>query len=133
MFKYGCTCARRCPHHPRWDLGRLKRLARSADTSEIGLTRAKSPTAKRRNLSIPQAEVYVRQTVREIVDADFVESIWMTDVWFDVYALYRDGLGWYVKLNEGDDGVVVISHHEPERPITTIANVTIFDIEPSES
>ena len=131
MFTYGCSCSRRCRHHPRSNLGRLRRLAARADTSFVSWPRALDPTAKRLKLSLVHAEAYARRTVRQLADAMFVESVRMTDVWADVYGCYRDGLGWYVKIYESDDGLAVISHHEPERPLTTISGQVIFAVAPT--
>ncbi len=80
---------------------------------------------------VAPAEEYVRGTVQLLRDVDFVESVALVDEWFDVYGYDRDGIGWYVKLNEGDDGLVVISHHPPERPLTTITGRVIRLLEPT--
>ena len=131
MFTYGCSCSTRCRHHPRNDLDRLRRLAASTHTSFVSWPRAMDPTAKRLKLSLVAAESYARRTVQRLGDAMFVESVRMTDVWADVYGCYRDGLGWYVKIYESDDGLAVISHHEPERPLRTITGQVIVAVAPA--
>jgi len=131
MFKYGCTCRARCRHRPRWNLERLRRLAKRSETSAVRPSRALDPTARRLGVSLVAAEEYVRGTVQLLRDVDFVESVALVDEWFDVYGSDRDGIGWYVKLNEGDDGLVVISHHPPERPLTTITGRVIRLLEPT--
>jgi hypothetical protein len=130
MFIYRCSCSRVCRHHPRNDLGRLQRLAAHARTTFVSWPRALDPTAKRLMVSVVDAEAYVRGTVRQLADAMFVESVHMKDTWADVYGCYRNGLGWYVKIYESDDGLAVISHHEPERPLATIAKQVIYPVEP---
>ncbi len=82
-------------------------------------------------MSVVDAELYVRGTVRQLVDSMFVESVRLKDVWADVYGCYRNGLGWYVKIYESDDGLAVISHHEPERPLLTIAKQVIYPVQPA--
>ena len=131
MFTYGCRCSARCRHHPRNDLGRLRRLAAGAKTTFVSWPRAMDPTSKRLSLSLVDAEEYARRTVQQLTDLMFVESVWITDVWADVYGCYRDGLGWYVKIYESDDGLAVISHHEPERTLRTIAGHVILAIAPA--
>ena len=131
MFTYGCRCSARCRHHPHNDLGRLRRLAASANTAFVSWPRAMDPTSKRLKLSLVDAESYARRTVQQLTDAMFVESVWMKDIWADVYGCYRDGLGWYVKIYESDDGLAVISHHEPERPLRTVAGQVILAIAPT--
>ena len=130
MFKYGCACRSRCRHRPRWNLERLRRLAKHHDTAFVGLPRARVPTAHALGISLDAAGQYALSTVQLLRDQDFVEAVQLSDDWFDVYSCYREGRGWYVKLNEGDEGVVVISHHEPERPLTTIAGRVIRPVEP---
>jgi hypothetical protein len=100
-------------------------LAKHQDTALVGFPRAKIPTAERLGISLDGAEDFVRATVQLLRDQDFVESVQLVDAWFDVYGCFRNGLAWYVKLNEGDDGLVVISHHEPEFPLTTISGLVI--------
>lgn len=94
-------------------------------TAFVSLPRAKHPTALRLGAALDDAEAFVFATVRQLRNQDFVEAVLLSDTWFDVYGCVRDGLGWYVKLNEGDDGLVVISHHEPEFPLTTISGLVI--------
>ena len=131
MFTYGCDCSYRCRHHPRTNLGRLRRLAGSANTTFVSWPRAMGPTSTRLSLSLVAAESYARRTVQQLTDSMFVESVWMKDIWADVYGCYRDGLGWYVKIYESDDGLAVISHHEPERPLRTVAGQVILAIAPT--
>lgn len=129
MFTSGCSCSSRCLHRPRNSLARLRRQATSAETAHVSYPRAQSPTAARLNLTLVQAEVYARATVAGLEDAMFAESVRMDDVWFDVYGCYRDGLGWYVKVGESEDGLLVISHHAPDRPLATRQEV-IYDVDP---
>ncbi len=90
--------------------------------------RALTPTARRVKCTMVEAEVYARETVQQLEDRMFAESIQMRDGWFDVYGCYRDGLGWYVKVRETDDGALVISHHEPEYPLNTKSELIVeFD------
>ena len=131
MFTYGCSCSGRCRHHPRNDLTRLRRLSARAATTFVSWPRALDPTSKRLKVSVVDAEAYARGTVQRLKDAMFVESIWIRDLWADVYGCYRDGLGWYVKIYESEDGLAVISHHEPERTLTTIAKETIYAVAPA--
>ena len=57
---------------------------------------------------------------------DFVESVNQGGSWFDVYGVYRDRLSWFVKVGETEDGLLVMSHHEPERgPLRTISGAMI--------
>lgn len=87
-------------------------------------------TSSRLNISDADAVSYVLETVKRLGTNDFVEAVLQGDSWFDVYACYRDGLGWFVKIGETDDGLLVISHHAPEAPVTTVAGSIIHDIEP---
>lgn len=131
MFKGGCNCSRACRHRPRNDLARLRRLAAGAGTTIVSWPRALDPTAKRLSVSIREAEAYVRRTVRHLTDEMFVESVRLRDVWADVNGCYRGRLGWYVKMYESDDGLTVISHHEPERPLVTLTGQAIYPVKPS--
>lgn len=95
--------------------------------------RALQPTSRRLNVDLRQAEEYIVETVRMLSYRDFVRPVWQRGVWFDVYALYRDGLGWWVKLGEDEDGAMVVSHHEPEKgPETTVTGTVIAVHEPGE-
>lgn len=49
---------------------------------------------------------------------------------FDVYGCYRKKLGWYVKIGESFDGLLVISHHAPAHALTTTVGRLITDMEP---
>jgi hypothetical protein len=112
-------------------LARLRRLSARAATTFVSWPRALDPTSKRLKVSLVDAEVYARGTVQRLKDAMFVESIRMQDVWADAYGCYRDGLGWYEKIYESEDGLAVISHHEPERTLTTIAKKAIYAVAPA--
>jgi hypothetical protein len=70
------------------------------------------------------------ETIERLATTDYVDSVQQRGVWFDIYALYRDGLGWFVKIGEDDDGLLVISHHEPERgSLATVAGIEIKPVE----
>lgn len=84
-------------------------------------------------VSIREAESFIRGTVRQLTGDIFVESVRLRDVWADVYGCYRGQLGWYVKVYESDDGLAVISHHEPEQPLVTITGQMIYPVKPSGS
>lgn len=93
---------------------------------EVTWARALGPTSRRLDITALDAERYVIETVRRLRIDDFVESVDQRGSWFDVYGTYRDGLGWFVKIGETDDGVLVLSHHEPERgPLQTISGAKI--------
>jgi hypothetical protein len=94
--------------------------------------RALGPTSIRLNLDATQAGAYILETVRRLTSHDFVESIEQRGNWFDVYACYRDGLGWFVKMGEDERGLLVLSHHDPERgPLTTVSGRIVEPVDPS--
>ena len=107
------------------------RLAASAGTSFVSWPRAMDPTSKRLVVSLVDAEAFVRRTVQQLTDSMFVDALRLTDVWADVYGCYRGGLGWYVKIYESEDGLAVISHHEPERSLRTITGQVILAVAPA--
>jgi hypothetical protein len=98
---------------PRNQLRILQRQAQPG-TSLVTDTRAIVPTATRMGCSFEQARDYALETVRQLNHGMFVNSVEQRGSWFDVYGCYRDGLGWFVKVGSNDDGLLVLSHHEPE-------------------
>jgi hypothetical protein len=112
---------------PANDLPRLQRQAATAGCYVVAEMRALTPTAARLRVTFAEAESYIRETIRCLHLRDFVERVLMRNRWFDVYGCYRDKLGWYVKIGEDDDGLIVVSHHEPELlPLTTVAGAEIY-------
>ena len=94
--------------------------------------RAINPTTRRMAITVEQARQYALITVQKLKEDDYVEPVQQRGVWFDVYALYRDGLGWFVKIGEDEDGLLVVSHHEPEKgSLTTVAGAVIDVTEPA--
>jgi hypothetical protein len=117
---------------PKNDLSRLQRAAATPGCAVVLLERASFPTSKRLGLSIIDAERYALATVRSLTGGDFVKSVLLRQGWFDEYARYRDGVGWYIKVGEDDDGLLVISHHPPEYgPLTTVSGRVIDVTDPA--
>lgn len=117
---------------PQNDLARLKRMARTEGAYDVHWQRASGPTSHLLGVGVSAAEGYVLQTVQLLNAEDFVESIQQGGLWFDVYARYRDGRGWFVKIGEDDDGLIVLSHHDPERgAVRTATGNVINGIEPT--
>lgn len=106
-------------------------MASTPESATVSWERAAGPTSKRLGISLVEAELYARQTVQGLHPGLFVESVHQRDAWFDVYGCYRDGYGWYVKVGEDDDGLLLISHHEPEHgPLTTVSGEIIEVLQP---
>lgn len=115
---------------PKNGLARLQRMAKTG-CAVVHWERAINPTSRRLGISAEKAREYTLQTVERLVAADHVEPVQQRGVWFDVYALYRDGLGWFAKIGEDDDGLLVISHHEPEKgSLSTVAGFVVNVVEP---
>ena len=118
---------------PKNNLKRLQRQA-SPDTATVTSSRALEPTSHRMNLSESHSLQYILETVKGLSATEFVESVLLSNTWFDVYACYRDGYGWYVKIGENDDGLLVLSHHEPEfEPVVTVSGLRVHGKEPQEA
>ena len=121
-------------HHairPKNQLQRLQRMVAQPDCRDVHWERALRPTSQRLGVSLAEAEAYIVATIQMLSGIDFVRPVQQSGAWFDVYALYRDGLGWWVKVGEDEDGVLVISHHAPERgPETTALGRMIHPTEP---
>ncbi len=116
---------------PKNDLARLQRMASKADCRAVHWERALKPTTQRLDIPLSEAEQFVVATVVSLTTRDFVRHVEQGGVWFDVYACYREGLGWWVKIGEDDDGVIVMSHHAPEYgPETTISGQTVHEVQP---
>jgi hypothetical protein len=103
-------------------------MAGKAECYHVPWTRALGPTSQRLGITPVEAEHYVVGTVQSLVVGDFVESVTQGGTWFDIYAVYRDGLGWFVKVGETDDGLLVMSHHEPERGPLRTASGAMIDV-----
>ena len=74
-----------------------------------------------------------REPTTELDNRDLVGSHEQRDGWCDVFARYRDGVGWYVKLTEHVNGLIVISHHPLEfGDVTTVDGRVISPAEPPE-
>ena len=115
---------------PKNDLARLQRMAKTG-CSVVHWERAINPTSRRLGISADRAHHYALQTVERLLATDYVEPVQQRGVWFDIYALYRDGLGWFVKIGEDDDGLLVISHHEPEKgSLSTVGGFVVKVVEP---
>ena len=107
-------------------------MARTAGAHDVHWQRATGPTSRILGIGATDAERYVLETIDRLEASDFVESSYQGGVWFDVYARYRDGRGWFMKLGENDDGLIVLSHHDPERgAIRTAAGNVVCRIEPT--
>jgi hypothetical protein len=116
---------------PKNQLQRLQRMVANPDCRDVHWERALHPTSQRLGVSMTAAEAYIVATVQMLSADDFVRPVQQSGAWFDVYAIYRDGLGWWVKVGEDEDGVLVISHHAPERgPETTALGRMIHPTEP---
>lgn len=76
---------------PKNGLARLQRMAKTG-CAVVHWERAINPTSRRLGISAEKAREYTLQTVERLVAADHVEPVQQRGVWFDVYALYRDGL-----------------------------------------
>ena len=108
-------------------------MAATPDCYQVAWGRAIEPTARRLGKSAEAAAQYALETVQTLRAPDFVSSVEQRGSWFDVYALYRDGYGWYVKIGEDDDGLLLISHHEPEHgSITTASGNVVAATEPDD-
>ena len=117
--------------YPKNSLDRLQRMAAGGHAT-VGWERAIGPTSRRLDVTAERAQQYALETVSMLTQTDFVESVDQFGTWFDVYALYRDGLGWFVKVAEDENGLLLLSHHDPERgSITTAAGNLIEVIKPS--
>lgn len=117
--------------HPKNDLKRLQRMA-AKGLAEVPWERALGPTSIRLGIDVARAEVYILETVGCLTTNDFVESVEQRGVWFDIYACYRDGVGWFVKIGEIEDGLLVLSHHDPEKgALTTISGTVVHAVDPS--
>ena len=117
--------------YPKNSLDRLQRMAAQGH-AVVAWDRAIGPTSRRLDMTAERAQQYALETVVVLTQTDFVESIDQFGTWFDVYAVYRDGLGWFVKVGEGEDGLLLLSHHDPERgPVTTAAGNVIEVIKPN--
>lgn len=81
---------------PKNGLARLQRMANTG-CAVVHWKREINPTSRRLGISATEAQRYALQTVQRLVATDYVEPVQQRGVWFDVYALYRDGLGWFVK------------------------------------
>lgn len=108
-------------------LVRLQRQAAILGCSEVLYDRALGPTSERLDCTLDEAGVYILATVQTLKAEMFVQSVLLRDQrWYDEYACYReDGWSWYVKVGESEDGLVVVSHHDPERPALRIDGATI--------
>ena len=117
---------------PKNELARLKQMARTRGAHDVHWQRAIGPTSQLLGVRATDAERYVLETIQQLEARDFVESKDQGGIWFDVYARYRDGRGWFVKIGEDDDGLIVMSHHDPERgAVRTSAGIVIEVIEPA--
>ena len=117
---------------PQHLLTRLQRQAATPECAEVAYERAGSPTAARLNVSLGEADTYVLATVVQLTPSMYWRSVQLPDQqWYDEYACYRDGFGWYVKVGETDDGLLVVSHHGPAHSITRIDGKTVESVEPS--
>jgi hypothetical protein len=127
MFKHQSDPAPRPRNHP----ARLQRMVANPESRVVHWERALNPTSQRLNVDLLQAEAFIVTTVQQLRTTDFVDAVQQGGSWFDVYALYRDGLGWWIKLGEDEDGALVISHHAPERgPATTVAGTVVHVRDP---
>ncbi len=100
-------------------------MAENTETSEVHWERALEPTRQRLQKSEDDARNVILETVRRLHVADFVQTVEQRGARFDVYGCYRGRLGWFVKIGESDDGLLVISHHEPVFPLTTVTGRVI--------
>lgn len=120
------------PSSPKNALTRLQRQVKNPEARTITWDRARKPTIERLDLSDAQAVAYIVETVLHLTLGHFVDALQQRGAWFDVYGIYRDGLGWYVKIGEDEDGCLVLSHHEPEfGPMQTRACGVIHPVEPA--
>ena len=82
---------------PKNGLARLQRMAKTG-CAVVHWERAINPTSRRLGISAAEAHQYALHTVQRLVTTDYVAPVQQRGVWFDVYALYRDRLGWFVKI-----------------------------------
>jgi hypothetical protein len=61
-----------------------------------------------------------RDMIAKLTEMDFVETIVQNPDLCDVYAVTREGRGWYVKLTVFPEQVLLISFHPLSRPIRTV-------------
>jgi hypothetical protein len=86
--------SRKRASRPRLSLPRLQRQAATPDCARIHFDRALNPTAQRLDLTLEAAGIFILGTVQALTPTMFVEAVELRDqVWYDVYACYRAGLG----------------------------------------
>jgi hypothetical protein len=117
---------------PKERAGKTQEDGADAWCARCPLAAAIGPTSQLLGVRATDAERYVLETIQQLEARDLVESKDQGGIWFDVYARYRDGRGWFVKVGEDDDGLIVMSHHDPERgAVRTSAGRVIEAIEPA--
>jgi len=103
---------------PHWSLATVKAVAARDSGLRFSLTRALRffPT---RAACLRAA----RTTVAALTQRDFVETLQQNPDLCDVYAVQREGNGWYVKLTlieePAGEVVMLLSLHPLEHPIQT--------------
>jgi Motility quorum-sensing regulator, toxin of MqsA len=108
---------------PSYQLAEVRRLAKLAF---VGKVRATEEIQKRTSKTSAEAEAYVKTSLLQIAEADFVETKkldYSPPRDCDVYR-YRDSFGeWYVKFFLQNGRVIVVSFHEPEHLLRTLTEV----------
>ncbi len=100
---------------PHWPLERVKRL--SAD-GKLFLQRTKALDS----FESPRAAYeFAQETIRDLTERSFVESMQHTYDVMDIYGVRIETMGWYLKLyiDEEVPEVTVVSLHPLERAIKT--------------
>ena len=113
------------PSYPKNTLTTLKRMA-AAGCVTVVADRCTLATANVLEISAEEAHEYVLETIQMLELADFAGAVQQRGSWFDVYGIYRDGRGWFVKIGQNDDGTLVLSHHDPERGALRLENGTLI-------
>lgn len=109
---------------PAHALDRLRRLAAQGlageeTISEIAWIRASNVVMAIENCGRDEAERYILTSIGMLAERDYSETVVMGSGAFDVYVLERTGKVWWIKTAIDEDGLVVVSHHPPERDCRT--------------
>jgi len=112
---------KRVPHHP---VEEVRRLA-AAGRVRILQSRALAPLLK--HFGGMRGRRLAEQALANLSADDFVETIEQRrDQFLDVYAVLMDAVDWYVKIEiiiamDGEEQVLCISFHYPERTMITVS------------
>ncbi len=101
---------------PHWPLTDVRRLAAE---DRLALTLSACDAFPSRMV----AGVWIKDLIATLRPEHFAHSVQLEVHRADVYGIFKDGCGWYVKLSMAKDAdglaVLVISCHPVERPLKT--------------